>query len=39
MSRDGIAQIYNPELVPASQADLEDDELVMGVALGAKARA
>ena len=36
---DGIRPIYDPEFVPASQAPLLDEELVMGVVLGGEAKA
>jgi hypothetical protein len=39
LMRDGIAPIYEPEFVPASEAGYDDDELVMGVAIDGEARA
>jgi hypothetical protein len=39
LSRDGIAPIYEPEFVPASESGYKDDELVLGVAINGEARA
>lgn len=39
LMRDGIAPIYEPEFVPASEAGYDDDELVMGVAIDGEAKA
>ena len=39
LSRDAILPIYDPEFVPAAQADYTDDELVMGVAINGEAKA
>jgi hypothetical protein len=39
LSRDGIAPIYEPEFVPASESGYKDDELVMGVAINGEAKA
>jgi outer membrane biosynthesis protein TonB len=36
---DGIRPIYNPEFVPAGNAPLEDDELIIGVAWDGEAKA
>jgi hypothetical protein len=36
---DDILPIYEPEFVPADQADYDDDELVMGIAIGDEAKA
>lgn len=37
--RDGIAPIYNPQFATVENAPYEDEELVMGVAWGGKAKA
>jgi hypothetical protein len=37
--RDAILPIYDPKFLPASQAGLRDDELVLGVAWGGAAKA
>lgn len=39
LPRDAIRPIYQPEFVAADRADLRDDELVLGVAVGGEARA
>ncbi len=39
LSRDAIQPIYDPEFIPADGAGYADDELVMGVAIGAEAKA
>ena len=39
LSRDGIAPIYEPEFVPASESGYRDDELVMGIAIDGEAKA
>jgi hypothetical protein len=36
---DGIRPVYNPEFVSASEATLDDQELVMGVAIDGEAKA
>ncbi len=36
---DGIAPVYNPEFVPATESPLEPDELVMGVSINGKSKA
>ena len=36
---DGIAPVYNPEFVPASESPLEPDELVMGVYINGESKA
>lgn len=36
---DGIRPIYDPEFVPADEAPLKDEELVLGLALGGEAKA
>lgn len=36
---DGIKPIYDPQFVPASEAPLQDEELIMGVAWEGKAKA
>jgi hypothetical protein len=39
LSRDSIRPIYEPEFVPADEADYADDELVMGVATDGQTKA
>lgn len=39
LPRDAILPIYDPTFLPASQARLRDDELVLGVAWGGGAKA
>lgn len=39
LPRDAIAPIYRPQFVPAGQARLRADELVLGVELNGEARA
>lgn len=39
LPRDAILPIYDPRFLPASQAGLRDDELVLGVAWGGAAKA
>jgi len=39
IAQDGIRPIYEPEFVAAADAPLEDDELVIGIALGGEAKA
>lgn len=39
LSRDSIRPIYEPEFIPAAQAKLNDDELVLAIALGGEAKA
>lgn len=39
LSRDSILPIYDPEFVPAGEANYSDDELVMGVAIDGEAKA
>ena len=36
---DGILPIYEPQFVPADEAPFVEDELVMGVAINAEAKA
>ena len=36
---DGIAPVYNPEFVPATESPLEPDELVMGVSINGESKA
>ncbi len=36
---DGIPPIYDPQFAPAAEAPLQDEELVLGAALGGQARA
>jgi hypothetical protein len=36
---DGIRPVYNPEFVPAAEAPLDDEELVIGVSLEDEAKA
>jgi hypothetical protein len=37
--QDGIRPVYDPEFAPASQVDLQEDELVLGVAIDGQAKA
>jgi hypothetical protein len=39
LGRDSILPIYEPEFIPADQADYDDAELVMGVAIDGEAKA
>lgn len=39
LSKDDILPIYHPRFLPAAQARLHDDDLVMGVAIGDQAKA
>ncbi len=39
LGRDSILPIYEPEFVPADQADYDDAELVMGVEIDGEAKA
>ena len=39
LSRDSIRPIYTPEFVPAAEANLDDEQLVLGVALDGEAKA
>lgn len=39
LSKDDILPIYHPRFLPAAQARLNDDDLVMGVAIGDQAKA
>ncbi len=39
LSRDSIRPIYEPEFIPAAQAKLNDDELVLAIALDGEAKA
>jgi hypothetical protein len=39
LGRDSILPIYDPEFVPAGEANYSDDELVMGVAIDGEAKA
>lgn len=39
LGRDAIRPVYDPTFIPAEQAPLRDDELVMGVELRGEARA
>ena len=39
LPRDGIRPIYNPEFVDAIDSPLQEDELVMGVAINGEAKA
>lgn len=39
LTRDDILPIYRPQFVPAARAALAPDELVLGVAIGAAAKA
>jgi hypothetical protein len=36
---DGIRPVYNPEFEPATQVDLQEDELILGVAIDGQAKA
>jgi hypothetical protein len=36
---DAIAPVYDPEFVPAQEAPLQEDELVMGIAINGEAKA
>jgi hypothetical protein len=36
---DGIRPVYNPEFEPGNQVDLEEDELILGVAIDGHAKA
>lgn len=39
LPRDGIRPVYEPEFVEASESPLQEDELVMGVAINGEAKA
>jgi len=39
LGRDGIRPIYDPEFIPADQAQIKDDELVLGIAIDGQAKA
>lgn len=39
LARDDILPIYEPEFVPAAEADYPDDELIMGVEINGEAKA
>ena len=39
LPRDGIRPVYEPEFVEAADSPLQDDELVMGVAINGEAKA
>ena len=39
LPRDGIRPVYEPEFVGAADSPLQDDELVMGVAINGEAKA
>lgn len=39
LARDSIRPVYTPEFVPADQAPLADDELVLGIEIDGEAKA
>ena len=39
LSRDAIRPIYDPEFVPATEAELDDDELVLAIEIDGEAKA
>jgi len=39
LGRDAIRPVYNPEFVPADEAPLHDDDLVLGIEIDGQAKA
>lgn len=39
LDRDAIRPVYNPQFIPAVEAELDDEQLVLGVAIEGEAKA